>query len=78
MKSLGYIIYDETWKRLVFWLDETGHQPAALWNSSPRGKNSGPTLFPTKKAARKAISETRKLKPYAWASNNYVIYEVQK
>lgn len=75
MKSLGYVIHDATWNRLVRWVDVTDGQPAALW-CAEFDKGDGPTLFKTKRAARKAITETRKLIQYAWSSNNYVIYEV--
>lgn len=72
MKSSGYIVYDETWKRLVRWV---GADPA-LWEANPNSKDRGPTLFKTKREARAAIRATRNLSQYAWAWNSYVIYEV--
>jgi len=76
----GYIIMDRTWHHLVRWCDATEDQPAALWLAyaiEDDFPSEGPTLFTTKKAARKAIAITRKL-PYAWANNDYEIYKVSK
>lgn len=74
MKSLGYVVFDSTWNRLVRWVDAD----PALWCADPESTHRGPTIFPTKKAARKAIAATKKFKEYAWASNNYDIYEVHE
>lgn len=73
-KCAGFIIYDATWKRLVRWIDAD----PSLWCADSGDKHRGPTLFRTKTEARKAIAATKKLTDYAWADNNYVIYEVNQ
>lgn len=77
--SAGYIILDTTWNRLVRFVDLQNEEPPTLWEaeSSKVGGNRGPTLFPTKAAANRAIRLTRLRKNYAWSVNDYVVFKVQ-
>lgn len=74
-KSNGYIIFDVTWNRLVRWVPYDG---PSLWVADFGSARRGPTLFKTKAGARKAIAATRRMKPYAWAKNTYIIFEVHR